>query len=100
MHYYMNYYSTYYSTYYALLNYFNKLCTIVFPIMHYDLKYNILISLFYGATPSLRVPLHTNPGPVQICLTDHSTARTDVHLDMQEGVQYDHTSGSSPPRIS
>jgi hypothetical protein len=48
MHYYMHDYSTYYSTYYAILNYFNILCAIIFPILHYYLKCNIFFSLFYG----------------------------------------------------
>jgi hypothetical protein len=48
-----------------------------------------------GLAASLREPSHTNPGPVQSCLTDHSIAKTDVHLDMQEGMQYDHKAASS-----
>ncbi len=48
-----------------------------------------------GSAPSLRAPSHTNPGPVQSCLTDHSTARTYAHLDAQEGVQNDNKTTSS-----
>jgi hypothetical protein len=47
-----------------------------------------------GLVPTLLKPLHTNPGPVQSCLTDNSIVRTDVHLDMQGGVQYDHKATS------
>ncbi len=36
-----------------------------------------------GSAPSLRAPSHTNPRPVQSCLTDHSIARTYAHLDVQ-----------------
>ncbi len=50
-----------------------------------------------GSAPNfkLRAPSHTNPGPVQSCLTDHSIARTYAHLGVQEGVQNDNKATSS-----
>ena len=48
-----------------------------------------------GSAPSLRAPSHTNPRPVQSCLTDHSIARTYAHLGVQEGVQNDNKATSS-----
>jgi hypothetical protein len=45
--------------------------------------------------PSLREPLHTNPGLLQSSLTDHVIASTDVHLDMLEAALYAHKAASS-----
>ncbi len=75
---------TYHYTYYALLFYFIKLCAIMIisPIIHYYIHY----SMWSG--PSLREPLHTNPGLLQRSLTHHLIASTDVHLDMQEATLY------------
>ena len=96
MRYYLTYYTLLYSlfysyhyTYYALLFYFDKLCAIISPIIHYYIHY----SMWSG--PSLREPLHTNPGLLQSSLTDHVIARTGMHLDMLEAVLCAHKAASS-----
>ncbi len=59
--YYLYYHYTYYSTYYELLFYFDKLCTIISPIIHYYFHY----SMWSG--PSLWEPLHTNDDKSLTC---------------------------------
>jgi hypothetical protein len=62
--------------------FFSPLNTINLNTIYYS-------NYFIVSAPGLRVPSHTNPGPVQSCLTGHSKLKTYEHLDVQFGVQND-----------
>jgi hypothetical protein len=87
MHYYFYYNSIYYFSYYALLNF------LIYCALLFFLLYNIIEDTTYYYQRAFAHKSRTcDTENVKLfdCQADHNIARADVHLDMQEGVQYVH----------